>query len=236
MPSYSPLLKKTLQHNHHLSNTTTLDAILASLMAPLQIDSYPPTPQTTIISTEGYDPLDSVMSWFPSPPFPFDGMHCDDSMKLREKGYDSQKPGLSIPPPSFLSMGPGKMMGESMVHASQGVVGEEEYDPAEPGIRGTLELLPCQPSCFPYAPPTLTALPPQFQPFPHNPLPASISSTSLPPSPNPPTKTSTPTPAPNLDPIERGKSQSRKGDRRRLDAVKQRRIERLRAMRGRGSK
>ncbi|KAL8890554.1 MAG: hypothetical protein Q9192_005855 [Flavoplaca navasiana] len=64
----SPLLKKTLQRNHDRSNTTTFDAILTSLMAPLTIStmaeylSADAVPLQQLVGNE----FDALIEWFAS--------------------------------------------------------------------------------------------------------------------------------------------------------------------------
>ncbi|KAL8893282.1 MAG: hypothetical protein Q9192_005421 [Flavoplaca navasiana] len=288
----SPLLKKTLQRNHDRSNTTTFDAILTSLMAPLTISTmaeYPSAEAVPLQQLVGNE-FDALIEWFASSssssgsalvsmPDSCEPVDYNDAATYgkavgvdRDRNgsgeYDPLRPGFSLLKPSPLDAVPssrfvgggGKVHYMSTENRALGMEKEKDaegYDPSNPKLslpmmmlmrgreRGAYPL-PSDPTP-PHSRPSLPA--PSLPPIPLGPAVTAprSSSSSITPTPRcPGVSTSSPLPTSQLLlpssasanianlPLatERGKPQW-KGDRRRLDAMKQRRIEERRERRGR---
>lgn len=264
----SPLLKQTLMHNHNASNTTTFDAILTSLMAPLQISGPPEQSVPQAARTEEYDPL---ISWLlssssssSSTPNPFDPVPCDSTPHAcndiyGELEYDPRNPRLSplsLSRSLSLSLSPApsnKAQYSSSTHPSESLL---EYDPSNPKLSLPMAMLMSRgrergfrcpasrisPPPSPLAPPPPTNLAPPSPPItpPRSyALPSSSPSLSPPPPSHLLPSSSSPSSLLGLSSSRSSGVESRErprswaGDRRRLDAMKRRRIEERREVRGR---
>ncbi|KAL8770775.1 MAG: hypothetical protein Q9209_003642 [Squamulea sp. 1 TL-2023] len=230
----SPLLKQTLKHNHNASNTTTIEAILASMLASMHIPVPSSHPMSLPVNTEGLDPLNSWVS--SSPSFPLDSTEYLNFVNDTPE-YEPTNPGLPLLSPPMHANG---MHYVNAVHPSE-PVSDMEYDPSNPSLSLSMTMLlkrksevasrssPLIPSpTFPIAsstPPTSSIVP----------SPPSFTS----PSTSPQIPSSTPSPMLSLRSAKiettskQERDRARKGDRSRLDAMKQKRIERGRLMRGR---
>ena len=289
--SPSPLLKKTLQRNHDRSNTTTFDAILTSLMAPLTISTiaqYPSAEAVPLQQLVGNE-FDALIEWFAasssssssgsasvSMPDSCEPVDYNDTKGYcegvgggwdRNGGgeYDPLRPGFSLVRPSPLDAVPSSPVvggGCKMRYFSaenSALEMEKGYDPSNPKLSLPMRMLmrgraypsPSDPTATPLSRPSLPA--PSLTPTPLSPAvtaprsSASSSSSSITSAPRS-SSVSTSSPLPTSQLLipsstssdianlslatERGKPHW-KGDRRRFDAMKQRRIEERRERRGR---
>ncbi|KAI4278308.1 MAG: hypothetical protein LQ337_001077, partial [Flavoplaca oasis] len=233
----SPLLKKTLQRNHDRSNTTTFDAILTSLMGPLTISTiaqYPSAEAVPLQQLVGNE-FDALIEWFAS-----------------SSATSSPSGSASMPD----SCSGGKVHHLSAEKRASEMDKEKDavgYDPSNPQLSLPMTMLMRgrERGAYPLPPdPTPPSLPaPSLPPTPlarpvKAPRSSSSSITSTPRHPYPSTSSPLPTSqllfpssaSSNIANLpfanERGKPHW-KGDRRRLDAMKQRRIEERRERRGR---
>ena len=206
MPPPSPLLYQTLTHNHHhhhVTNTPTFDAILTSLMAPL----------------------------------------CGSDTVVRDrcgKEFDawllSSSASLGLKPLAPVRAGNGDMSGRCEIIVEVSADGAGEYDPRYPHLSTPP---PVGFSNRRRGGGVFSAEVEGYDPF--NPTLTSPIAVS-PPSPSPLQSTNTTPPLPSPSPSSSstlqkceiaGKRKHRPGDRRRLDAMKRRRIEERRVVRGR---